>query len=119
MSLGKRIKEVRNDTKMSQTEFAKTLGSTFGALSKYEVDRVEPNEVFINGLCREYGVNKNWLLTGEGKKYMENKELGVFIEQLMSGQIEEIKNAAMDMRGLNETQLRAIIEILKSYKKSN
>ena len=42
-------------------------------------------EKFINDLCKEYNVNKEWLLTGTGEKYIDMIE-GLNIDD------EEIKN---------------------------
>ena len=74
MSLGKRIKQIRKDYKLNQTEFAKKLGSTFAAVSKYEIDKVTPNDVFINLLCNDFKVNKHWLMTGEKAVYKQNSK---------------------------------------------
>ena len=57
--------------KMSQEKFAETLGTTRPALAVYEIDRVVPNDAFINLICLKFGVNEKWLRTGEGEMFTQ------------------------------------------------
>ena len=76
MTLGERIKIIRKSMqpKMSQEKFAETLGTTRPALAVYEIDRVVPNDAFINLICLKFGVNEKWLRTGEGEMFTQRKD---------------------------------------------
>ncbi len=68
-TLGERIRFVRKaqNPKMSQTDFAKSLGVTLRMIFTYENDNVVPGESFKMLLCKTYHVNPRWLETGEGE----------------------------------------------------
>ncbi|MEN3130810.1 helix-turn-helix domain-containing protein [Bacillus albus] len=117
MSLGRRIKEIRKDTGLNQTNFAESLKSTLGAFAKYEIDKVIPNDVFINLLCTKYKVNEEWLLTGEGSKYLEqskDEEFADLVAEIMINENEDVKEIMMQVAQLEETELKLFLELLKT-----
>ena len=84
MTLGERIKKVRTDLtpKMSQEEFAASLGKTRTAYVMYEVDRVVPDKTFLKLLCSEYEVSMRWLETGEGDPYIKRDDSYSLVEEI-------------------------------------
>ena len=71
MSIGKRIKELRDALHLNQTDFAKPLGLSYSALGGYERESRSVSEPSIIAICREYGVNEKWLRKGEGDMFLE------------------------------------------------
>ena len=69
-----RIKNVRKEKKLSQTAFGERLGVARDVISNVELGRVEPKELFIKLLISEFNVNEDWLRTGEGEMYKDEKE---------------------------------------------
>lgn len=68
MSIGKRIKELRKEyLHLSQSDFASPLGLTHAAIGAYEKELRNVSEPSILAICREYGVNEEWLRHGTGK----------------------------------------------------
>ena len=68
MTLGERIKTIRG--RLTQKEFGGKLGVSLAAIQNYEsTDSIPKGDVLqrING---EFGVDINWLLTGEGDPYL-------------------------------------------------
>lgn len=65
-----RIKQIRKDRKLTQKEFGEIIGMGRDSVANIENNRVNPSEVFINLLCKEFNVNKEWLITGEGDPYL-------------------------------------------------
>lgn len=63
MTLGERIAKVRKsiNPKMSQEAFAQSLGKSRAAYAMYEIDRVIPDDSFIQLLCSTYNVNRSWI----------------------------------------------------------
>ncbi len=55
---------------LSQGEFAKRLGTHRNTLARYERGERNPDAKFLADLCREFGVNARWLLTGQGPMYI-------------------------------------------------
>ncbi len=64
MSIGKRIKIVREKKGLSQVAFATMLGISHGALQSYEKDSSVPGGKALTALLR-LGVDINWLLGKE------------------------------------------------------
>lgn len=65
----KRIRELREYFKLSQTTFAERLGMTRSMISNMELGLVEIPEYRVNTICREFNVNRHWLETGEGDMF--------------------------------------------------
>lgn len=67
--MGERIKRVRKDVKMNQTDFGQSLGVSQYTVSSFETGRAVPDESIIKLICSIYNVNEAWLRTGEGDPY--------------------------------------------------
>ena len=68
-TIGERIKELRLNQKprMSQEQFAQKIGATSTAISRYESNLREVPSTIIHSICREYGINREWLINGKGE----------------------------------------------------
>lgn len=73
-----RLKDYRKSHKLSQTEFAASVGISQVALSQYELGTRPIPDVFIKSVCAVYGLSEDWLRTGEGDpeaKLSDDEEL--------------------------------------------
>lgn len=61
-----RIGNVRMHFQKSQEEFGTILGVTKSTISLLETKKREPSDRLIRDICREFGVNEDWLRTGSG-----------------------------------------------------
>lgn len=66
-----RIKLIRKNLKMNQTEFGSAIGVSLAALSKYETGVVIPDKSIRLLICEKFNVNEAWLERGEGVPYKE------------------------------------------------
>lgn len=66
-----RIKELRKELKINQTEFGSKIGATTTMISDYETGRVIPDESKQLLICKTFGVRIEWLKNGELPKYPE------------------------------------------------
>lgn len=66
-----RIKQVRKAQRLTQKQLGDILGISRDVIANIENDRVEPNKLFINLFCKEFNVNKKWLISGEGDKFID------------------------------------------------
>lgn len=66
-----RIRLIRKDINMNQTEFGIELGCTQAAITSYETGRVIPDKPIRMLICEKFNVNPVWLETGEGVPYKE------------------------------------------------
>lgn len=64
--LNERIRQLRKDLKLTQTEFGNRLGIKQTTVAGYETGGRVPIDAVISLICREFNVNENWLRTGEG-----------------------------------------------------
>lgn len=69
MNIGDRIKKVRISLDMTQTEFAKRIGSMQNTITRYETNNRNPSASVIALICREFNVNEEWLKTGAGEMF--------------------------------------------------
>lgn len=72
--MNERIKEVRKALGLSQEEFGRRLGVTRGAVTNIELNKVEPKQLFVELLCREFNVSYEWLSTGRGDMFEDLPE---------------------------------------------
>lgn len=64
-----RIKQIRINSNLNQTEFGERVGATFSTVSGWESGRRTPTEISIKAICREFNVNYPWLVEGIGNMY--------------------------------------------------
>lgn len=66
-----RIKLIRKDLRMNQTEFGAAIGATQKMITTYETGAVLPDKTTRMLICQKFNVNETWLETGEGAPYKE------------------------------------------------
>lgn len=95
MSVGSRIKELRNFLDLTQQKFADRLGIQRGIIGKYEVDVSAPSDAVISLICREFNVREAWLRDGTGDM-LEVKpraeELGELVRKLLADRPESFRS---------------------------
>ena len=69
VNIGDRIKKVRRDLNMTQTEFANRIGSMQNTITRYETNSRNPSASVIALICKEFNVNEEWLRNGEGEMF--------------------------------------------------
>lgn len=98
-----RIRKIRKDADLTQEKFAERLGIKRNTVATYETGKSEPMDNIIFSICREFNVNREWLLTGNGDMYdVPEDEVAAVVSDLL-----EESNPFYDI----------IISIMKSYKK--
>lgn len=64
-----RIKFVRKHSGLNQSEFAAVLGLKQSTIASYECGVRIPSDAVITLICAKFGVNEEWLRTGEGDPF--------------------------------------------------
>ncbi|MBI4652227.1 helix-turn-helix transcriptional regulator, partial [Candidatus Desantisbacteria bacterium] len=79
LTLGERIKIIRENLNLNQVEFANKLGlKTSTAISYYETNQREPDITSLIKIAELSGLSLNWLLLGENlseKEKIQNKNI--------------------------------------------
>lgn len=69
MTQGERVREVRNTLKLTLEKFGEKLGVTKVAISNIEKGNRNVTEQMAVSICREYNVNYDYLMNGEGEMF--------------------------------------------------
>lgn len=98
-----RILRIRKESKLTQDVFAERLGLSKNFVWMLEKGERVPSDRTIADICREFNVNKEWLLTGNGDMYDIPED--------------DVAAAASDLLEESNPFYDIIISIMKSYKK--
>ena len=102
MTLGERIKLVRKEAthKMTQEDFARSLGLTRDQLVTYELDRVKPQRSILMLISQQYSIRLEWLETGEEPMRLPPNEDDEIVDEVLAGSNEFVKAV---IRGIAKT----------------
>lgn len=64
-----RIKSLRKQLGLNQSEFAARIGVSQTAVAAWEAGTRNPMDAIIQSICREFGVSERWLRSGEGEMF--------------------------------------------------
>ena len=73
MTFSKTLQEVMNEKGVTKYRVAKDLHMSATTLSNYLKSKTKPDVTKLEVMSRMLGVNRKWLLTGEGEKYRSEK----------------------------------------------
>lgn len=120
MSIGDRIKYLRKELGLTQSEFAEKISLKQAAIGLYENGKRNVVDRVIADICREFNVNETWLKDGQGKTFVElsrDEQVANIVGKLLASEDESIKNImiALGKMGPKEwKKAQEIIDILKS-----
>lgn len=66
-----RIKKIRKELDLTQQKFADKIGMKQNTIAQYEMGRTIPSDAIIFSICREFGINEEWLRTGSGDMFVK------------------------------------------------
>lgn len=107
-----RLKQIRKNNNLTQQEFADRLNIKRGTIANYELGRNEPIDAVITLISREFGINEEWLRTGEGQMKnaeSEENEIKSMIEDALNGDSDFVK-AVVKVICTRTKQEREILE---------
>lgn len=74
MTIGERVKILRKEKCLSMEDFGAIIGMGKSAVSRIENGVNGTTDQTIRSICREFGVNEQWLRTGEGEMFEQTRE---------------------------------------------
>lgn len=88
-----RIKLIRQSNSLSQSEFGKRIHLSASQIACYENKVRTVTDRAVNDICREFDINKNWLLYGEGEMIhtMSSDEEFLYLVGQFSAENDEFK----------------------------
>lgn len=110
MSIGERIKEVRQIVGLTQTKFAERIAVSTSYLARIELGSKKVNARILRLLSMEYNVDEHWLRTGEGAMFSDDAS----IREIKAMSLFKSLNPRFQDCALN--QLNELLELFHSYK---
>lgn len=96
MTVGDRVKTIRKELMLNQTQFAEKIGISQRALSSIERETTNLTERNSREICRVFNVNEQWLRTGEGEMFLEpseDEQLAQFVGEVLAGRPDDLRRA--------------------------
>ncbi len=78
-TIGHRLAHIRAELKISQTIMAQQLGIAQSTLSLLEKGQSSINSDILTGLFLHYQISADWMITGQGTRYITEAQQGVGI----------------------------------------
>ena len=103
MTVGKRIKRLKNKLNITSSALADKLSIPVRTIGSYERDEVPPSEKFLNALITNFHVNINWLLTGNGEMFINVKDENDLIYM----------NKLQDKFSLSDDEVVGLLDVLE------
>ena len=89
-TIGERLKQIRKDCKLTQSEFGNALGVTKQAIANVESNHSNPSIDFLCKLIEIYNININWLISGIGETFIQKKSVENISTEEFETKVKEI-----------------------------
>lgn len=94
-----RIREIRKDNNLTQTEFGERIGVKGNTVTGYEKENRIPSDAIILSICREFNVNEEWLRTGQGEKYLRlsrKETVAAYVGKILGGKVTPLEETLIE-----------------------
>lgn len=109
-----RIREIRDSLGLTRAEFGKRLGVSGDVINNLERGRVEPKEMIIKLICKEFGVSYQWIVNGNGEMNdSDESEAQEIVDSVMTGDNEFAKKVLVAFARMSEEKWKLIREIIE------
>lgn len=89
MTINERVRELRKELDMNQTEFGKKIALSQNHLTGIETGKRSVTDRTIKLICTEFGVSEDWLRTGKEPMLVEIDEEDKFSQAFAAASMEE------------------------------
>lgn len=121
--LKERIKEVRKTLGLTLEEFGNKIGVTKTTISRIENGVNSVTNQMLISICREFGVNEEWLRTGEGEMFVpltRSEAIAEFAGSLMKEEDASFKKRLIEaLAKLNEQEWEVLEGIARKLTDSD
>ena len=110
-----RVKKVRAESGLNQSEFGKKISISRSAVWKIENGENTPSEQTIKLICKEFGISYLWLTEGiEPMKESLDTDSMSRIDDIMTGENEFAKNLFKEFAKLGDSEWELLERIIKN-----
>lgn len=120
-----RIRLLRKELGLNQTDFGERIGVKQAAIAGYESGIRTPLDAVVTSICREFDVNEDWLRNGTGemfKKKLPEDEVASYVEELLEDDgnpfFEIIIGMMKAYHQMDETSRQAALEFFRRLKEN-
>ena len=120
--MNERLKKLRKTLDLTQQKFADRLGVKRNTVGQWECGINAITDQVIFSICREFGVNENWLRTGEGEMFEELtdqqkilKYTGLLLKDKDSTVANAIQTLIVTYEQLDDTSKAVLEKIAMQY----
>ena len=112
-----RVKIVRKHFDLTMEQFGERLGVKKTSISDIENGRRGLTEQMFKAICREFGINPEWLRTGEGDMIIpmtRSESIAAFVGELMKEEEDSFKRQLVEiLANLNEDEWEVLANLAK------
>lgn len=110
-----RIKAIRKAANLTQEEFGARIGIKQNSVALIESGKRNPSSQLILSICREFGINRTWLETGEGDMMDTSVEQSIeMLTRAMEGDSSAKKQLIRIVAAMPDDLLESMVSYLKS-----
>lgn len=118
-TISERIMQIRSEQKLSQKDFGEIIGLSRSMISCYEKGLREITERSMDDICREFSINREWLLAGENEMYISREEDTVLInifDEILHSDNKKLKELVMKISILEDKQVNLLNQLVNEFK---
>lgn len=118
-----RIRLLRKELKLNQTDFGERIGVKQASVAGYEAGIRTPLDAVITSICREFNVSEDWLRTGKGEMFLpttRDDEIAKMTTDLFKEEEDSFKTRLiLTLSKLDESEWALLEKIAKELVKSS
>lgn len=96
--MNNRIREIRRDEGLTQTDFGARIGVKGNTITGYETGLRSPSNAIISAICKEFDCCEEWLRYGTGPKkpaLSENEKIAKFMATVLRDDPDHIRKKVL------------------------
>ena len=112
-----RIKTIRKNLGLTQSEFGAKVGVKGNTITGYETGIRSPSDAVIFSICREFNVNEDWLRSGIGEMFIplpDDEGLNLILMEIQESDDVLIKAILRSYWLLSDDKKRVIRELVEN-----
>lgn len=117
MTIGDRIKIVRESEEKNQREFASSIKISQPTLAMFENGQREPKDIHIEQICLKYGISEKWLRYNEGDMKIEDCKDNRYLSNVGKLQRADDETIMRWVNAIAETDPKVLKQIEEFMKK--
>ena len=113
MTINERIKLVREQLGLTTRSFGASINMSGGAITNMEKGSRNITDRTISDVCREFNVNYDWLVYGDGEMFNQtDRRAYAIIDEILNGQNEFAKQVFMSFANFDKRDWQTLEKLI-------